>query len=159
MWGYGLQFPDLDWKTHSKFVQQGPFQSTPEARFKQPAVILPFTYLEEPLKTPSLWLTGYVGGSLFALLDKQKYQVTALVRWQEIAQQCQKLNVIPIMGDFKLLELIEKLSYGADVVVNLASCDDLQNLEEIDFIYRSLKDGSYRFNLRSQEYYKARDRG
>jgi nucleoside-diphosphate-sugar epimerase len=69
-------------------------------------------------------VTGYIGGSIFSLINLSKYHVVALVRTETQANICKKYNIESVIGDIDSLEILEKQAYRADVVMHLANCSN-----------------------------------
>jgi nucleoside-diphosphate-sugar epimerase len=76
--------------------------------------------------------TGYIGGSLLAeLLKDGRFKVSALVRSQDKAKLLQDVGVTPILGTLDDAEIITKSAAAADLVIEAANCDHLENAKAI----------------------------
>jgi nucleoside-diphosphate-sugar epimerase len=76
--------------------------------------------------------TGYIGGSILAeLLKDERFKVSALVRSEEKAKLLQEVGVTPIIGTLDDAEIITKNTAAADLVIEAANCDHLENAKAI----------------------------
>lgn len=72
--------------------------------------------------------TGYIGGSVAALLLKKGYQVSALVRKQEDAEKLKALGMTPILGAIHDMPVLRKAAAQADAVIHTADADDVYSV-------------------------------
>jgi NAD dependent epimerase/dehydratase family enzyme len=70
-------------------------------------------------------ITGYLGGSLFAVLDPKNSEISALTRSPKKAEWLKAHSVRPVLGSLNDLELIEQEASKADVVINIADSDHI----------------------------------
>ncbi|GJE96185.1 NAD(P)-binding protein [Phanerochaete sordida] len=88
-------------------------------------------------KTPIFYIgaTGYIGGSVLAKLLKHPsadtFDITALVRSEDKAAKLNKLGVRTVIGSYKDVALVERLSEAAHVVFSMADADDLPMVQAI----------------------------
>ncbi|KAI0029867.1 hypothetical protein K488DRAFT_55440 [Vararia minispora EC-137] len=69
--------------------------------------------------------TGYVGGAaLQQILDDKSFKITALVRNADKAKKLNELGIATIIGSLTDEELIAKAASEADIVFNVADCDN-----------------------------------
>lgn len=75
--------------------------------------------------------TGYIGGSVLALMIERGYlnrfDVSVLVRRQPMAERLARMGVTPVLGDLDSLDLLAEESAKADVVLNMANCDHVDS--------------------------------
>lgn len=75
--------------------------------------------------------TGYIGGSVLALMIERGYldrfDVSVLVRRQPMAERLARMGVTPVLGDLDSLDLLAEESAKADVVFNMANCDHVDS--------------------------------
>jgi nucleoside-diphosphate-sugar epimerase len=84
------------------------------------------------IKVFILGATGYIGGSFLNLiLNKEEYEVTALVRKTADAKILSQHGVKSVIGTLDDGEIIEDLSAEADVVFNFANCDHLTSAQAV----------------------------
>jgi nucleoside-diphosphate-sugar epimerase len=76
-------------------------------------------------------ITGYIGGSVFTLIQNENYVITALVRKSCDAEKLKELGVNPIIGSLENLNLLISESKKADVVLNFADSDDVNAIKAI----------------------------
>jgi nucleoside-diphosphate-sugar epimerase len=70
-------------------------------------------------------ITGYLGGSLFAVLDPKNLEISALTRSPKNAEWLKAHSVRPVLGSLNDLDLIEQEASKADVVINTADSDHI----------------------------------
>ncbi|GAA5911860.1 hypothetical protein JCM6882_005220 [Rhodosporidiobolus microsporus] len=77
--------------------------------------------------------TGFIGGSvLTALLEKkQEYAISALSRDDEKSEKLKQLGVRPVKGSLDDDEVIAKEAAEADVILHIATADDLPSVKSI----------------------------
>ncbi|GAA5853015.1 hypothetical protein JCM8547_004769 [Rhodosporidiobolus lusitaniae] len=78
--------------------------------------------------------TGFIGGSVLAALLEQKkseYEFAALCRDEKKADKLKELGVRPVMGSLHDDEVISKEVEKADVVLHIATADDLPSVQSI----------------------------
>ncbi|KAM0755790.1 NAD(P)-binding protein [Meredithblackwellia eburnea MCA 4105] len=83
---------------------------------------------------PKLFLlgVGFIGGSLLqALLEENKFKISALVRDQEKANKLKSLGVTPVFGSLDDDELIVKTTLESDVIIHTATADDQPSVKSI----------------------------
>lgn len=68
--------------------------------------------------------TGYIGGSVAAVLLNKGYAVSALVRKQEDAEKLQALGITPVTGSIHDMPVLRKAAADADAVIHTADSDD-----------------------------------
>jgi len=73
--------------------------------------------------------TGYIGGSVLERLldhpDARNFEITALIRSAEKAEQFKKFGVNAVVGSFNDVQLLEDLTAAADVVFDTVDADQL----------------------------------
>ena len=70
--------------------------------------------------------SGYIGGSVAALLVKNGYQVQGLTRSKEKAESLKSHGIEPIIGELSDAALLTKCAQEADIVVDAADSDNEQ---------------------------------
>ncbi|GAA6018236.1 hypothetical protein JCM10207_002877 [Rhodosporidiobolus poonsookiae] len=76
--------------------------------------------------------TGYIGGSvLTALLEKKEYSISALCRDDKKAKKLEELGVRPVRGSLDDDEVISQEAGEADIVLHIATADDLPSVKAI----------------------------
>jgi len=68
--------------------------------------------------------TGYIGGSVAAVLLKKGYAVSALVRKQADAEKLQTIGITPVLGSIHDMPVLRKAAADADAVIHTADSDD-----------------------------------
>ncbi|GAA5824450.1 hypothetical protein JCM11251_000428 [Rhodosporidiobolus azoricus] len=84
--------------------------------------------------TKSLFIlgTGFIGGSvLTALLEKKEFAIAALSRDDKKADKLKELGVRPVKGTLSDDEVISKEAAQADVILHIATADDLPSVKSI----------------------------
>lgn len=69
--------------------------------------------------------TGYIGGSVAALLLKKGYEVSALVRKQADAEKLKALGITPVPGNIHDMPVLRKAAANTDAVIHTADADDV----------------------------------
>ncbi|TNY17269.1 hypothetical protein DMC30DRAFT_369979 [Rhodotorula diobovata] len=85
-------------------------------------------------KTLFLLGTGFIGGSVLnALLEdkKDQYTISALCRDPKKADKLKELGVRPVQGELASDELIAKEAAEADIIMHIATADDLPSVQSI----------------------------
>lgn len=72
--------------------------------------------------------SGYIGGSVAALLLKKGYDVSALVRKQADAEKLKALGIIPVPGAIHDMAVLRKATENADAVIHTADADDVYSV-------------------------------
>ncbi|MDQ6480020.1 NAD-dependent epimerase/dehydratase family protein [Dyadobacter sp. LHD-138] len=72
--------------------------------------------------------TGYIGGSVAALLLKKGYEVSALVRKQADAEKLKALGITPVPGAIHDTAVLRKATENADAVIHTADADDVYSV-------------------------------
>ncbi|GAA6034516.1 hypothetical protein JCM8097_005370 [Rhodosporidiobolus ruineniae] len=83
---------------------------------------------------PSVFIlgTGFIGGSVLqSLLDKGGYDIAALCRDDKKADKLKELGVRPVKGSLDDDEVISKEAAQADVILHIATADDLPSVKSI----------------------------
>ncbi|GAA5906928.1 hypothetical protein JCM6882_000004 [Rhodosporidiobolus microsporus] len=76
--------------------------------------------------------TGFIGGSvLSALLEKNEYKIAALSRDDKKSEKLKELGVRPVKGTLHDDEVISKEAAEADVILHIATADDLPSVKSI----------------------------
>ncbi|BGP40998.1 hypothetical protein JCM10449v2_004965 [Rhodotorula kratochvilovae] len=76
--------------------------------------------------------TGFIGGSvLAALLEEKKHTISALCRDPKKAAKLEELGVRPVQGELSSDEVISKEAAEADIIMHIATADDLPSVKSI----------------------------
>ncbi|GAA6018237.1 hypothetical protein JCM10207_002878 [Rhodosporidiobolus poonsookiae] len=76
--------------------------------------------------------TGFIGGSvLTALLEKKNYSISALCRDDKKAKKLEELGVRPVRGSLDDDEVISQEAGEADIILHIATADDLPSVKAI----------------------------
>ncbi|GJN91313.1 hypothetical protein Rhopal_004332-T1 [Rhodotorula paludigena] len=76
--------------------------------------------------------TGFIGGSvLTALLEKKQYRISALSRDPKKSERLEALGVRPVQGELSSDEVISKEAAEADIIMHIATADDLPSVKSI----------------------------
>ncbi|GAA5936351.1 hypothetical protein JCM3775_006475 [Rhodotorula graminis] len=77
--------------------------------------------------------TGFIGGSVLAALleKKDQYNIAALCRDPKKADKLKELGVRPVQGELASDELIAKEAAEADIIMHIATADDLPSVKSI----------------------------
>jgi len=100
-----------------------------------------------PIKLFLTGATGYIGGSFLTKLlqsaDKDKYEITVLIRSEAAAPKFKELGIKTLVGSIENSELLTQAALDADVVVNYVDCN---NLPAVQALVKGLntKDGKRR---------------
>ena len=72
--------------------------------------------------------TGYIGGSVAALLLKKGYTVSALVRKQADAEKLSASGIIPVLGTIHDMPVLRKATSEAEAIIHTADADDVYSV-------------------------------
>ena len=67
--------------------------------------------------------SGYIGGSLAAVLQKEGHRVRGLTRSEPVAKQLTTLGIEPVIGELDDAQLLTHEAAEADLVINTANAD------------------------------------
>lgn len=74
---------------------------------------------------------GYIGRSILENLSRDEYNITALVRRQDAADELSKIGVQSVFGTLEDLETISKQTAASDIVVHSATADDMGSVKAV----------------------------
>ena len=76
---------------------------------------------------------GYIGRTVIdeLLNDKTNYEITALVRRQEAADELSNLGVQHVLGSLEDKDVISKQTTRTDIVIHTATADDLPSVQAV----------------------------
>lgn len=79
---------------------------------------------------------GFIGGEILDALVQEGYQISALVRRQNAADEFKAMGVTPVMGSLEDGDLITEQTVKHDVVLHTATADDQPS---VDAVVKGLK--------------------
>ena len=74
---------------------------------------------------------GYIGRTVIDELLKDKYDITALVRRQEAADELSKVGVQSASGSLGDKDIITKHTAASDIILHTATADDLDSVQAV----------------------------
>ena len=82
-------------------------------------------------KTLFLVGPGYIGQSVLENLSRDEYNITALVRRQEAADELSKIGVQSVFGTLENGDIITQQAAASDIVVHAATADDMGSVKAV----------------------------
>jgi nucleoside-diphosphate-sugar epimerase len=74
---------------------------------------------------------GYIGRTIIDELSKDEYDITALVRRQEAADELAKINVHSVFGTLDDGDVISRQTAASDIVIHAATADDMSSVKAV----------------------------
>ena len=74
---------------------------------------------------------GYIGRTIIDELLKEQYDITALTRRREAAEELTKIGVQTVFGSLSHDDLISKQTETSDIVIHTATADDMPSVKSV----------------------------